>query len=178
MLLFLIKGWLRFIPFAEKPSRAPDDYRFWVVFLVLKQTDPYLEFYSKRQLLPHLSTDPVSIHSLKRCRHIAPAIAVNDQCANEFAISLDTHVIRLVADSQHSMTEWCLAIKTKLRQLKVLTPKVDIHLLNLHQGSHAKFTLQRIQFKGLFYLGVGIDFKIYNANFKNFPGGIFAKFLN
>ena len=120
---------MRYLPFAERLNTSAEEHKFWVVFSVVNEADPYLEFYQKRQLTPTApnSNGPVSKHPLKRCQHISPAIVVNDKCFNEFAITLDTHVIRLVADSQHSMQEWVECLKTKLRQLRILQPKDNLY---------------------------------------------------
>ncbi|CAG2179180.1 unnamed protein product, partial [Oppiella nova] len=128
-------GWLRYLPYgADRPSTssstAPgaEEHRFWTIFSIHNDTQPYIEFYQKRQLTPTTGqtpdpqSAPVSTHSLQRCQHVAPAIGLStgDKAFNEFAITLDTYIIRLVADSQHSMCDWIDSLRSKLRQLDVL----------------------------------------------------------
>lgn len=125
-------GWLRYLPFAEKSSNALEEHRFWVVFSVHNESEPYLEFYQKRQISPNWSLQesaggPVSTHSLSNCQHISSAIVVNDKCYNEFAITLNTHVIRLVAETQQLMHDWIETLKNKLRQLNIIEPKDNLY---------------------------------------------------
>jgi hypothetical protein len=127
-----MKGWLRYLPFAEKSSNSLEEHRFWVVFSVHNESEPYLEFYQKRQLTPNWTQHesaggPVSTHSLSRCQHISSAIVVNDKCYNEFSIILDTHVIRLVAETQQLMNDWIETIRNKLRQLNIIEPKDNLY---------------------------------------------------
>lgn len=128
----LFKGWLRYLPFAEKSSNALEEHRFWVVFSVHNESKPFLEFYQKRQLTPNWAQHesaggPVSTHSLMRCQHISSAIVLNNKCYNEFAITLDTHVIRLVAETPQLMNDWIETLRNKLRQLNIIQPKDNLY---------------------------------------------------
>ncbi|KAF7492582.1 hypothetical protein SSS_03992 [Sarcoptes scabiei] len=126
-------GWLRYIPFAEKYSQS-NEYRFWVVFAVYGSKTPYLEFYKQRHRNLNqidsnqtLSDGPVSKHSLFNCRHIASVIESNQQRHNEFSITLETHVIRLAADSHEVMLDWINSLKTKLISMKILQPSENLY---------------------------------------------------
>ncbi|XP_054154042.1 uncharacterized protein LOC128952642, partial [Oppia nitens] len=136
-------GWLQYLPYADRPSTsatgssvaavANNEHRFWVVFSVVNESQPYLEFYQKRQPLPHLTSQlstPVSKHSLSRCQHIAPAIVLSsdNKLFNEFAVTLDRQILRLVADSEHSMYDWIDCLKLRLRQLNVLPAQDNLYM--------------------------------------------------
>lgn len=101
-----------------------DDHKFWVVFALYEGTVPYLEFYQNRQNVTNLnvsSDGPVSKHNLLTCRHICPVITHNrNENPNEFTIALDTHVIRLAADTQEVMFDWIDSLKSKLIFLNIL----------------------------------------------------------
>lgn len=119
-------GWLKYIPFAERPS---DEHKFWAVFAVYDESTPYLEFYQKRQWhmtnLP-LTDGPVSKHSLQNCRHISSVITPNESHF-EFNIKLDTHVIRLSAERDEVMFDWINILKTKLILMGILIPTENVY---------------------------------------------------
>lgn len=124
--IFCITGWLKYIPFAERPS---DEHKFWAVFAVYDESTPYLEFYQKRQWhmsnLP-LTDGPVSKHSLQNCRHICSIITTLENHF-EFNIKLDTYVIRLAAERDEVMFDWINILKTKLISLGVLLPTENVY---------------------------------------------------
>ncbi|XP_064466051.1 uncharacterized protein LOC135377509 [Ornithodoros turicata] len=119
-------GCLKYIPArrmcqflkAQKPEKV------WVAFCLHNDKDAFLEFYDNcRNIAGH---EPLSKFELSKCLHISPSLASEDEHF-EFAITLVSHVVRLVAPSREAMVEWIDTIRTKLRDLGILEPKDNVY---------------------------------------------------
>ncbi|CAL4075825.1 unnamed protein product, partial [Meganyctiphanes norvegica] len=125
-------GWLKRMPPQEKrltvmspfakPAKAE---KLWVSFCVHDECEGWLEFYENRRSA--FSHNPIHRTSLKHCLYVSPSIRVHEDNEHVFAITLDGEVIKLGAQSREQMMEWIDALRMKLRELKVLTPKDNLY---------------------------------------------------
>ncbi|KAG0721431.1 hypothetical protein GWK47_046480 [Chionoecetes opilio] len=125
-------GWLKKMPSQErrlsvmapftKPAKGE---KVWVSFCVHDETEGWLEFYENRRSA--FSHNPLLRTSLTRCLHVSPAIRVHEDNEHVFAITLEAEVIKLGAQSREQMMEWIDALRSRLRELGVLTPKDNLY---------------------------------------------------
>ncbi|KAK7068819.1 hypothetical protein SK128_026478 [Halocaridina rubra] len=108
-------------PFA-KPAKAE---KLWVSFCVHDETEAWLEFYENRRSA--FSHNPIHRTSLARCLHISPSIRVHEDNEHVFAITLEGEVIKLGAQNREQMMEWIDSMRSRLRELGVLTPKDNLY---------------------------------------------------
>ncbi|KAK3862994.1 hypothetical protein Pcinc_031178 [Petrolisthes cinctipes] len=108
-------------PFA-KPAKGE---RVWVSFCVHDEKEGWLEFYENRRSA--FSHNPLQRTSLTRCLHVSPSIRVHEDNEHVFAITLEGEVIKLGAQTREQMLEWIDAIRGRLRELGVLTPKDNLY---------------------------------------------------
>lgn len=143
-------GWLKYLVSSGKSSSLVSlngkQEKYWVIFTVLNEVDPTLEFYQEKQNLGRKTTEPVFTYSLLKCLHVSPSIVINESEGNyEFAVTLDTQTIRqaikstrnfilnfdsiyrLSAGVRASMDDWIDTIRDKLRQLNILQPKENYY---------------------------------------------------
>ncbi|XP_071513867.1 uncharacterized protein [Panulirus ornatus] len=125
-------GWLKRMPSQERRlsvmtpfSKAAKPEKVWVSFCVHDETDGWLEFYENRRSA--FSHNPIHRTSLARCLHVSPSIRVHEDNDHVFAITLENEVIKLGAQSREQMMEWIDALRSRLRELGVLTPKDNLY---------------------------------------------------
>ncbi|RWS11545.1 hypothetical protein B4U79_10438 [Dinothrombium tinctorium] len=118
-------GFLRLKQKSSATNATTNAAKYWVVFCVSNECEPNLEFYVERQPLnQRKNSHAVFNHSLKNCIHVSPSIVIDERENDfEFAITLDTQVLRLSAHTRELMDDWIDCIRNKLRQLKILCPK-------------------------------------------------------
>ncbi|XP_037782588.1 forkhead box protein C1-like [Penaeus monodon] len=125
-------GWLKRMPTQErrlsvmapfgKPAKAE---KLWVSFCVHDESEGWLEFYENRRSA--FSHNPIHRTSLARCLHVSPSIRVHEDNEHVFAITLEGEVIKLGAQSREQMMEWIDSLRSRLRELGVLTPKDNLY---------------------------------------------------
>ncbi|XP_066977437.1 uncharacterized protein [Macrobrachium rosenbergii] len=125
-------GWLKRMPTQERRlsvmapfSKPPRCEKLWVSFCVHDETEGWLEFYENRRSA--FSHNPMYRTSLARCLHISPSIRVHEDNEHVFAITLEGEVIKLGAQSREQMMEWIDSMRSRLRELGVLTPKDNLY---------------------------------------------------
>lgn len=64
--------------------------------------------------------------SLNDVQHISPTICASEQ-EYEFVLTLSTEVIRLAAPTWDQMHEWVEALRGKLYELRILSPKENLY---------------------------------------------------
>ncbi|XP_076260938.1 uncharacterized protein LOC143196885 [Rhynchophorus ferrugineus] len=113
--------WLKKIsPSSPKKKRE----KLWVVFCIHDDTDAYLETYTDNKLA--VFHKPDWFVCLNNIQHISPTICAQDQ-EYEFVLTLTTEVIRLAAPSWEQMLDWVEGLKTKLFELRILSPKENVY---------------------------------------------------
>ncbi|GAB0088346.1 uncharacterized protein DMENIID0001_027490 [Sergentomyia squamirostris] len=98
--------------------------KFWVVFCVHDDFDALLEGYTEPRLAP--SHSPEWTISLQQTQHISHALVPLEQ-EYEFVITLNTDCIRFSASSWEIMQEWVDTLRSKLREMKILSPRENIY---------------------------------------------------
>lgn len=106
-------------PFTKKAEK------FWVVFCVHDDSEALLEFYTE----PKMATihKPQSAISINSCLHVSPSIVAGQDNEYQFAVTLQTEVIRLVAANWEQMIEWVESLQGKLREMNILSPKDNLY---------------------------------------------------
>lgn len=102
-------GQLEYISFNQKSNE--NTHKFKVMFLVVNQSKPFLEFYCDKNNL-------VSKISLEHSINVYPSI--NLQNRSEFCVQTKTQIIKLVCEDDESMNDWIKCIKMKLIQMKII----------------------------------------------------------
>ncbi|XP_011188327.1 mucin-5AC [Zeugodacus cucurbitae] len=98
--------------------------RSWVVFCVHDDTDALLEGYAEpRQAAAH---NPEWIVSMQDTLHISHALIPNSH-EFEFVVTLANEVIRFHAMSWEIMQEWVETLRSKLREMKILSPRENLY---------------------------------------------------
>ncbi|XP_036324477.1 mucin-5AC [Rhagoletis pomonella] len=98
--------------------------RSWVVFCVHDDTDALLEGYAEpRQAASH---NPEWIVSMQDTLHISHALIPNSH-EFEFVVTLANEVIRFHAMSWEIMQEWVDTLRSKLREMKILSPRENLY---------------------------------------------------
>ncbi|KAH8288403.1 hypothetical protein KR054_002233 [Drosophila jambulina] len=96
----------------------------WVVFCVHDDTDALLEGYAEpRQAAGHLPEWSVS---LREALHISHALIPNSH-EFEFVVTLSNEVLRFHAVSWEIMQEWVETLRSKLREMKILSPRENLY---------------------------------------------------
>ncbi|XP_017005113.2 uncharacterized protein [Drosophila takahashii] len=96
----------------------------WVVFCVHDDTDALLEGYAEpRQAAGHL---PEWAVSLRETLHISHALIPNSH-EFEFVVTLSHEVLRFHAVSWEIMQEWVETLRSKLREMKILSPRENLY---------------------------------------------------
>lgn len=101
------------------------------VFAIFKQNPDdekiLLELYAKKV---HSSTQhaPQQVFDLKKSKYVGIKIPRNiSETSYEFVIAFETEVISFGCKRWELMNDWVYCLKTKLRELKVLSPKENIY---------------------------------------------------
>uniref|UniRef100_A0A1B0GJU2 Uncharacterized protein n=2 Tax=Lutzomyia longipalpis TaxID=7200 RepID=A0A1B0GJU2_LUTLO len=97
--------------------------KFWVVFCVHDDFDALLEGYMEPRMAP--SHSPEWTVSLQQTQHISHALVPLEQ-EYEFVITLSSDVVRFSASSE-IMQEWVDTLRSKLREMKILSPRENIY---------------------------------------------------
>ncbi|XP_045626002.1 uncharacterized protein [Procambarus clarkii] len=125
-------GWLKRMPTQERRlsvmapfAKAAKGEKVWVSFCVHDEAEGWLEFYENRRSA--FSHNPIHRTALSRCLHVSPSIRVQEDNEHVFAITLEGEVIKLGAQSREQMMEWIDALRCRLRELGVLTPKDNLY---------------------------------------------------
>ncbi|XP_052852178.1 protein lingerer [Drosophila gunungcola] len=96
----------------------------WVVFCVHDDTEALLEGYAEpRQAAGHL---PEWVVSLRETLHISHALIPNSH-EFEFVVTLSHEVLRFHAVSWEIMQEWVETLRSKLREMKILSPRENLY---------------------------------------------------
>ncbi|XP_036673908.3 uncharacterized protein [Drosophila suzukii] len=96
----------------------------WVVFCVHDDTEALLEGYAEpRQAAGHL---PEWAVSLRETLHISHALIPNSH-EFEFVVTLSHEVLRFHAVSWEIMQEWVETLRSKLREMKILSPRENLY---------------------------------------------------
>ncbi|KAH8383763.1 hypothetical protein KR009_010400 [Drosophila setifemur] len=96
----------------------------WVVFCVHDDTEALLEGYAEpRQASGHL---PEWAVSLRETLHISHALIPNSH-EFEFVVTLSNEVLRFHAVSWEIMQEWVETLRSKLREMKILSPRENLY---------------------------------------------------
>ncbi|XP_067618266.1 mucin-2 isoform X2 [Eurosta solidaginis] len=98
--------------------------RSWVVFCVHDDTDALLEGYAEPRLAP--SHIPEWTVSMQDTLHISHALIPNSH-EFEFVVTLANEVIRFHAMSWEIMQEWVETLRSKLREMKILSPRENLY---------------------------------------------------
>ncbi|XP_063703448.1 uncharacterized protein LOC134833151 [Culicoides brevitarsis] len=98
--------------------------KYWVVFCVHDDTFALLEGYSEPKFAP--SHIPEWTIPLQTTQHISHAL-VPQENEFEFVITLMNDVARFNAPSWELMLEWVEALRSKLREMKILSPKENVY---------------------------------------------------
>ncbi|XP_022211473.2 uncharacterized protein LOC111066859 [Drosophila obscura] len=96
----------------------------WVVFCVHDDTEALLEGYAEpRQAAGHM---PEWAVSLRETLHISHALIPNSH-EFEFVVTLSNEVLRFHAVSWEIMQEWVETLRSKLREMKILSPRENLY---------------------------------------------------
>ncbi|XP_062558531.1 serine-rich adhesin for platelets [Armigeres subalbatus] len=98
--------------------------RYWVVFCVHDDCEAFLEGYVDPRQAP--SHSPEWSLSLQTVQHISHALVPVEQ-EFEFVITLSTDVARFNANTWECMQEWVDSLRSKLREMKLLSPKENLY---------------------------------------------------
>ncbi|XP_060515821.1 uncharacterized protein LOC132695535 isoform X2 [Cylas formicarius] len=98
--------------------------RLWVVFCVHDDTDAFLETYNDNKVA--VFHKPEWHVSLNNVQHISPTICAHEQ-EYEFVLTLSNEVIRLAAPTWEEMLDWVESLKSKLFELRILSPKENVY---------------------------------------------------
>ncbi|XP_055538532.1 uncharacterized protein LOC129726016 isoform X2 [Wyeomyia smithii] len=118
--------WLRRLNVeGKRPSvltKKPD--RYWVVFCVHGDCEAFLEGYADPRQAP--SHNPEWSLALQTVQHISHALVPVEQ-EFEFVITLGNDVARFNANTWDCMQEWVESLRSKLREMKLLSPKENLY---------------------------------------------------
>ncbi|CAG7720782.1 unnamed protein product [Allacma fusca] len=119
-------AWLKRLSPSDKKS-APFIRKYekhWVIFCVHDDVEAFLEFYTEPKM--GAGHKPVFAVSLNSCLHVSPSIMGQDN-EYEFAVTLPSQVIRLIAANWEQMIEWVESLQGKLREMNILCPKDNLY---------------------------------------------------
>ncbi|GLH03878.1 Uncharacterized protein GBIM_09711 [Gryllus bimaculatus] len=119
-------AWLKKLPTVEKRNGAfpKKGERVWVVFCVHDDSEALLELYTDQKLA--VAHKPDWFISLNNCLHVSPTICAQED-EYEFVITLSSEVIRLAAPSWELMMEWVETIRSKLQEMRILSPRENLY---------------------------------------------------
>uniref|UniRef100_A0A1I8Q8K4 PH domain-containing protein n=1 Tax=Stomoxys calcitrans TaxID=35570 RepID=A0A1I8Q8K4_STOCA len=98
--------------------------RSWVVFCVHDDTEALLEGYAEPRQAP--SHNPEWVVSMQDTLHISHALIPNSH-EFEFVVTLSNEVVRFHAMSWDIMQEWVETLRSKLREMKILSPRENLY---------------------------------------------------
>ncbi|XP_069672812.1 uncharacterized protein [Periplaneta americana] len=120
-------AWLKRLPSTDKKTMGAypkKGDRVWVVFCVHDDTEPFLEVYSEQKVA--VMHKPDWFVSLNNCLHVSPTICAQEE-EYEFVVTLSSDVVRFTAPSWELMMEWVDTIRSKLREMRILSPRENLY---------------------------------------------------
>ncbi|XP_067012249.2 mucin-5AC [Anabrus simplex] len=119
-------AWLKKLPSSEKRTVAfpKKGDRVWVVFCVHDDSEAFLELYSDQKVA--VTHKPDWFVSLNNCLHVSPTICAQED-EYEFVITLSSDLVRLTAPSWELMMEWVETIRSKLQEMRILSPRENLY---------------------------------------------------
>ncbi|KAF4517557.1 hypothetical protein B566_EDAN005121 [Ephemera danica] len=123
-------AWLRrLVPTGERKANggaySKRGENVWVVFCVHDDRDPYLEVYGDQKVAAAHRPDWCA--PLSSCMHVTPTICASQDGHHEFVITLRTGIVKLAAPTWELMMEWVGTLRSKLEEMKILTPPENIY---------------------------------------------------
>ncbi|PSN40567.1 hypothetical protein C0J52_10780 [Blattella germanica] len=120
-------AWLKRLPPPDKKSTGAvpkKGDRVWVVFCVHDDAEAFLEVYLDPKMA--VMHKPDWFVSLTNCLHVSPTICAQEE-EYEFVVTLSTEVVRFTAPSWELMMEWVDTIRSKLREMRILSPRENLY---------------------------------------------------
>lgn len=119
-------AWLKKLQTVDKRNGAfpKKGERVWVVFCVHDDSEAFLEVYVDQKLA--VAHKPDWFVSLNNCLHVSPTICAQED-EYEFVITLSSEIIRLAAPSWDIMMEWVETIRSKLQEMRILSPRENLY---------------------------------------------------
>nr|XP_018915540.1 PREDICTED: uncharacterized protein LOC109042982 isoform X2 [Bemisia tabaci] len=119
-------AWLKRLPPPDKKlvSHLKKGERVWTVFCVHNDKEPLLELYNdQKEAGAH---KPEAVIQLSPVLHISPTLCATED-EFEFVITLPSEVIRFTAPTWDQMMEWVDSMCSKLREMRILSPKENLY---------------------------------------------------
>ncbi|XP_046624682.1 uncharacterized protein LOC124307220 isoform X1 [Neodiprion virginianus] len=114
-------GWLRRTETVEREAA-----RFWVVFCIHDDVEPYFEGYNNQKQAAKHSF--LWNSSLQNILHLSPTLCATEQQDFEFCVNFsDQRVLRLAAPTYQDMYDWVQTVSRKLTEMKILSPKENFY---------------------------------------------------
>ncbi|XP_044741164.1 uncharacterized protein LOC123302338 isoform X2 [Chrysoperla carnea] len=98
-------------------SQKPE--KFWFVFCIHDDNEAYLEAYSDSKT--SVMHRPMWISCLNDTLHVSSTIC-SEFKEYEFVITLSSGVVRLLAPTREAMIDWVDTLRSKLTEMKILSP--------------------------------------------------------
>lgn len=117
-------AWLKRINAGDSKPATKKSEKFWVVFCVHDDFEALLEGYQEPRFAP--LHQPLWTLSLQTTQHITHALVPTEN-DYEFVITLASTVARFTASSWDSMQEWVSTLRSKLREMKIISPKENLY---------------------------------------------------
>ncbi|PNF28907.1 hypothetical protein B7P43_G01805, partial [Cryptotermes secundus] len=120
-------AWLKRLPSMDKKSTGAfpkKGERVWVVFCVHDDAEPFLEVYVDQNVA--VTHKPDWCVLLNNCLHVSPTICAQED-EYEFVVTLSSDVVRFTAPSWELMMEWVETIRSKLREMRILSPRENLY---------------------------------------------------
>lgn len=120
-------AWLKRLPSTDKKTALSSSKkcdRVWVAFCIHNDAEPFLEVYTDQKV--SVMHKPDWCVSLNNCLHVSATICPQED-EYEFVVTLTSDVVRFTAPSWELMMEWVDTIRTKLREMRILSPKENLY---------------------------------------------------
>ncbi|XP_021913804.1 uncharacterized protein LOC110826963 isoform X3 [Zootermopsis nevadensis] len=120
-------AWLKRLPSTDRKATGSfpkKGDRVWVVFCVHDDAEPFIEVYVDQKVA--VMHRPDWCVSLNNCLHVSPTIYAQEE-EYEFVVTLNSDVVRFTAPSWELMMEWVDTIRTKLREMRILSPRENLY---------------------------------------------------
>ncbi|KRT79822.1 hypothetical protein AMK59_7055 [Oryctes borbonicus] len=98
--------------------------KVWVVFCVHDDNEAFLETYTDCK--SSMTHKPEWFISLQYTNHISSTICPHEQ-EYEFVVTLNSEIVRLAAPTWEQMLDWVESLRTKLEELRILSPKENLY---------------------------------------------------
>ncbi|KAK9889349.1 hypothetical protein WA026_004623 [Henosepilachna vigintioctopunctata] len=113
-------SWLRKISTQSKKKKD----RRWMVFCVHDDSNAFLEIYTDSKIA--VLHKPERFFFLNSTQHVTSSICPVDH-EYEFCITLRDEIVRIAASSHEIMVEWVEVLRTKLNEMKILSPRENLY---------------------------------------------------